>query len=293
MPPRDSELSNYVHEATKAGSQADTDSHTRYLNFMDVVDSARSNYGSSSDKFQTFTNKTANHLYDRGDLRDMNLNWLHGNIDRFDIQGKHKLNLGEIDLAMRTDNDAFDQEMLREARVELQNSGKNTLSVKDSDHLLQGWTQQKDTAAQAAAEQQYQQNSISQSNDMLGRLTYTQDGNAGNSLFAVLDDVKGGHADGKISKGDLKSYLKQYDKRASHGEPEVANFSAADRTFVQNLLNGWDSPEVLRLRGTHKVQGSDGYYDQDEGNSYITIDSLKHLAGVPPYGNLFPKPDCG
>jgi hypothetical protein len=223
----------------------------------------------------------------------MNLSWLHSNIDRFDIQGKHKLNLGEIDLAMRTDNDAFDKEMLRESRVELQNSGKNTLSVKDSDHLLQNWTAQKDAAAQAAAEQQYQQNSIAQSHDMLSRLTYTPDGNAGNSLFAVLDDIKGGNPDGKISKGDLKAYLKQYDKRSSHGEPEVDNFSAADRTFVQNLLNGWDSPEVVRLRGTHKVQGSDGYYDQDEGNSYLTIDSLKKFAGVPPYGDLFKQPDCG
>lgn len=292
MPPRDSELNNFVREATKAGSQPDTDSHTRYLNFIDIVDSARTNYGGNSDKFQQFTNKTANQLYDKGDLRDMNLNWLHSNIDRFDLQGKHKLNLGEIDLAMRTDNDAFDREMLREAREELQNSGKKTLSIKDSDHILKSWTQQKDAAAQAAAEQQWQRNSVAQSNDMLSRLTYTADGNAATSLFAVLDDVKGGHADGKISKGDLKAYLKQYDRRAAHGEPEVDNFTAADRNFVQNLLNGWDSPEVVRLRGTHKVQGSDGYYDRDEGNSYITIDSLKRFAGVPPYGDLFNKPGC-
>ena len=293
MPPRDNDLSRFVQQATEHGSDTSHGvAQDSYFRFMDDVQSARYAYGPSSRQFTQFTNQVANNLYDNQSLRDVNMNWLKYNIDRFDIQGKHHLNLGEINLAIRTDNDAFDKEMLREAGVELQNSGKSSISIKDSDKILKSWGQQKDDATQAAYAQQRMQDSTDRSNSMLGRLTYTPDGNASNSLFAVLDDVKGGHPDGKISKGDLKAYLKQFDKRSSHGEPEVANFTSDDRNFVQNLLSQWDSPEVVRLRGTHKEQGSDGYYDRDAGNSYITVDSLKRAAGIPPYGDLFASQSC-
>ena len=119
----------------------------------------------------------------------------------------------------------------------------------------------------------------------------TNTGHPNESLYKVLDGIRG-DVDDEFGKKDLKRYTEEYDWRARNGDVG-GHFTPQNRAYVQHLMDNWDSPDVVRLRGTYTAQdnNSRGYYgDQNTrqvANSTISGKSLRAAAGLSSQGDLY------
>ncbi len=216
--------------------------------------------------------------------RDL-FSWAQNNLGRYDIDGDKALNLGEVDLGVRTTKDETSSRMLKQMEdgfPQLSHHGK--ISNRDLEH---NWRNQQsiadsnETWRQQRAGQEHDQ---AASRDLMSPLFSTPDGHPNNSLFKVLDGERG-HPHDRIGKKELKHYLDEYDWRSRNGDVGSGHYRPQDRAYVQFLYDNWDTPDVVRLRGTYSVRDN---HDRDHvrqiANSTITIDSLKSAGG---YGDVY------
>jgi hypothetical protein len=237
----------------------------------------------SAKDYQTYVNEVASSLKDSGSMGALSVAWLHDNAPRYDINNDKRIDKREINAAISNSQDALEQALLVGARDQYQSikhAGgegflgirRDSLSHHDFDQFSTKGDAQRDRAAAA-----FEQNAARQTNSqqVMEPLLANSAGDKEHSLFYVLDNIKGGSPDGKISKGDLKSFIKQYDRAALNGgDVDQGAFTRENRDYVQRLLDNWDKSEVVDLRGTHK-EGA-----QAVPNSYITEKSLMAASGM-------------
>ncbi|MBS1998569.1 MAG: hypothetical protein JSS86_19725 [Cyanobacteria bacterium SZAS LIN-2] len=226
--------------------------------------------------------------------------WTSHNTQRFDLDGDGSLSQGEIAASIRTTRDPLEREILVRVRDQFQDirhsGGDGFLGIR-KDSLEPG------DFAGYTGERQERRNQLSaasreqaQSRYLMQPLLTTDDGNPNHSLFRVLDNIKGGERDGNVSRGDLENFVKQYDRAAFNGgDVNSGVFTRANRDYAHSLMQNWDTPEVVALRGKHLE--TTGHYTQSRDNWYITESSLLAASGYNRNTNLYrtfetPKPQA-
>jgi len=224
--------------------------------------------------------------------------WTNHNAQRFDMDNDGNLAPGEISAAIRRSHDPLERAILvnvRDQYQDIRHAGgdgflgirKNALEPDDFAGYV-GDRQDRRNAASAAGRAQ------EQSRFLMQPLLATDDGNPNRSLFRVLDNIKGGERDGNVSEGDVKTFVQQYDRAAFNGaDVDSGVFTKKNRDFAHGLLQNWDTPEVVALRGKHLE--TTGHFTQSRDNRYITESSLLAASGYARNTNLYktfetPKP---
>lgn len=210
--------------------------------------------------------------------------WGKGNLNRYDIGGDNKVNYGEVDLGIRTTKEPVSQEKLGEIQNNfgfLNKHGK--VGVKDLMRNYDTQTaafQSNEASRQARFEAEQKQ---AEAKDLITPLFTTTNGHPNGSLFKVLDGVRG-DVDDKVNKKDLKRFVDEYDWRSRHGDVGTGHYTPENRAYVQHLVDHWDSPEVVRLRGTYTVQdnnsGRGSQRTREIANGSISGKSLQTATGV-------------
>lgn len=252
----------------------------------DHVYYAQQNYGAQTRDYNYYSNGVAHNLPD-APLSDISVAWAKRNIDRFDISNDHRLNRGEIEMAIRTTSDPLEKEMLRNVRAqyeEIKRDGgtfpwhKDSISAHDMQAHLDKMQQMRHDAELARIAQEQLERERCASRDLMRPLLETRDGLPSHSLFKIIDDLPGGHRDNKINRRDLNRYLDEYDRRERQGDLG-GNYNPYTRQYVQELSSGWDSPQVVRLRGTYQTVERGNQPGRTIANSCITLESLNTAAG--------------
>ncbi|HEY9783808.1 MAG TPA: hypothetical protein V6D17_00305 [Candidatus Obscuribacterales bacterium] len=224
------------------------------------------------------------------------LHWGKNNFGRYDFDDvNNRLDRGEIYRGMSTTQSRRDYDMLlylynNYERLKEQNTGlfghKDSISIGDLEkHLeIQQENAQKNAEARAAAAKLASEQA--QSRAFMQQLLATESGTPNESLFRVLDGIKGGKYDNKVSKGDCERFLEEYDRRSRHADLGAGHFTPENRAYVQDLVDNWDSPAVRRLRGTWTTTDRDGR-TEEHANRTITADSLREAAGISKEADLF------
>lgn len=205
------------------------------------------------------------------------LNWGTNNLNRFDVSGDDRVNLGEIDLGLRTSGSKQDREMLTlmEEQFPHLKGRKDAISVKDLQRNFESEVKQAQENEMARQQQEMLEKQQAHARGMMKPLFATPDGNPDGSLFRVLDTMRDRKPDGEISKRDLEKYMDEYDRRARYGDVNSGQFNDKSRQVVQNLLENWNSPEVKNLRGHWTTSD-----DREVTNSTISMESLAQAGGV-------------
>jgi len=248
--------------------------------------------------YTAYINQVANTVKSNPGFDEVAAAWTNHNAQRFDLDNDGNLAQGEISAAIRSTRDPLERNILvsvRDQYQDIRHAGgdgflgirKNALEPDDFAGYV-GDRQERRNAASAQGREQ------AQSRYLMQPLLSTDDGNPNRSLFRVLDNIKGGERDGNVSEGDLKSFVKQYDRAAFNGaDVNSGVFTKANRDYAHGLLQNWDTPEVVALRGKH--QETTGHYTTSRNNWYITESSLLAASGYARNTNLYktfetPKP---
>lgn len=205
------------------------------------------------------------------------LNWGRNNLGRFDISGDDRVNLGEIDMGIRTSGSDEDTRMLAlmESKFPQLKGRRDAISVGDLERHYGNEVKSADRNEAARRQQELNEQRQADSRDLMTPLLQTPDGNPNGSLFRVLDTMRDRKPDNEISKRDLQKYVDDYQRRVRTGDTGSGQFTPESRQFVELLLNNWDKPEVKRLRGTWKdVDG------REHANTTITAESLSKAGGL-------------
>lgn len=205
------------------------------------------------------------------------LNWGTNNLNRFDVSGDDRINLGEIDLGLRTTGNKQDREMLSlmEEQFPALKGRRDAISVKDLQRNFENEVKQAQENEMARQQQAMIEQQQAHARGMMKPLFATPDGNPDGSLFRVLDTMRDRKPDGEISKRDLEKYMDEYNRRARYGDTNSGQFNEKSRQVVQGLLDNWNSPEVKNLRGSWTTSD-----DRQVTNSSISMESLAQAGGM-------------
>jgi hypothetical protein len=212
------------------------------------------------------------------------LDWGKNNLNRFDVTGDDRVNLGEIDLGLRTNKNARDLDMLNQMAdhfPELKGR-KDAISVKDLQKHYENEVKQAQENEMARRQQAMLEQQQANARDMMKPLLATPDGNPDGSLFRVLDTIRDRKPDNEISKRDLEKYVDEYARRSRTGDIGSGQFTPESRQVVQNLLDNWNSPEVKNLRGSWTTSDN-----RQVTNSSITAESLAQAGGMSQNESVF------
>lgn len=214
------------------------------------------------------------------------LDWGKNNLNRFDVTGDDRVNLGEIDLGLRTNKNAKDIEMLNLMADQFPHlkGRKDAISVKDLQKHFENEVKTAQENEMARRQQALLEQQQSNAREMMKPLLATPDGNPDGSLFRVLDTMRNRKPDNEISKRDLEKYMDEYDRRSRTGDIGSGQFTPESRNVVQNLLNNWNSPEVKNLRGSWTTSDN-----RQVTNSSITAESLAKAGGIASNESVFGK----
>lgn len=207
--------------------------------------------------------------------------WSKDNLRRFDTTGDNKVNYGELDLGVRTTS-APDQGMLRRLHTDVMvPARKDTISLKDVQTQVERAQEilAQNEAARRAAFDTRQSRAVT--SHLAAGLFASVDGNPNRSLFRVVDGLDN-DIDHEISRRDLRRYLDQYEQRSRYGDVGRGYFSQQTRRYVEFLNNNWDTPDVVRLRGTYR-----GHDDRTETYGNISLERLSRTLGLSRREDLF------
>ena len=95
-------------------------------------------------------------------------------------------------------------------------------------------------------------------------------------LFDVLDRSSNGEIDGKISRGDLKRFLENYEFMKQYGD-NVGPFTAENARVVKRMMDTWNTylGPGNRLRGiTNEDNFKDSFFKDKDDYEFITRRSI-------------------
>ncbi len=205
------------------------------------------------------------------------LSWGKNNLGRFDITGDDRVNLGEIDMGIRTSGNKEDLNMLSlmQNKFPELKGRRDAISVSDLEKHLSAEMKQAELNENSRKQVELFEKQQAGSRALMGPMLKTADGDPNSSLFRVLDTMRDREPDDEISKRDLQKYVDEYARRSRTGDTDSGQFNPKTRQYVEGLLNNWDHPEVKRLRGTWKDVD-----DREHTNSTITAKSLREAGGL-------------
>ena len=221
-------------------------------------------------------------------------NWGRNNLPRYDITGDNAVNRGEVDLGRRTTKEPESSARLAQMESEFPNiSHHGKIAQKNLDKHVQNVQSEFETNEAARQQRLVQDRNTAAARDLIAPMFETPNGHPNNSLFKVLDGVRG-DVDDKVSEKDLKKFAEEYDWRSRHGDVGSGHYTPHNRAYVQNLLDNWNNPEVVRLRGTwtaHDTYGPRGSVGRarEIPNKYITAESLRKAAAMDDLFALYVK----
>lgn len=200
------------------------------------------------------------------------LGWAKGGgFNRYDTTGDERLNFGELDLGVRTNNNQAEIDKLQDIQNNynrLKDQNSDIFGHKDS---ISYGDLEKDVRVKA--EKAHEAELEARSRALMKPLLATENGHPNMSLFKVIDGLDGDN-DNSITKGDLKKYMDTYNRRARVGDVGSGHFSQQSRDYVQYLMNNWDNEDVARLR--------DG-----QQNTYVSEERLRSAAGMSKNADLY------
>jgi hypothetical protein len=223
--------------------------------------------------------------------------WSKDNLARYDNDGNKRVSFGELDLGARTSNsndDAAALHYLQDHYKEIQDHSQNKflffkgaggVSVDGIGEYTEQLEKQREEDEKRISAGIHERALQAGSREVVDKLMSTPDGNPNNSLFRVIDGLDGG-IDNEISKKDLNRYLDEYQRRARYGDIGSGFFTPETRRYVEHLRDNWDSPEMVRVRGTWTRHENDGR-DEQVPNSKISEENLKKAIGVSKDGDIF------
>lgn len=263
------------------------------------MDNGRNN-SSINDEASKFTTKDdiAARMRDEAnvEMAKQVFEWSKDNLARYDVDGNKRVNFAELDLGKRgadNNNDASALDYLEQHYNEIQKhsqnrflffKGKGGLSTDGIGEYLQDLEEQRAENEKTLAATVHERALQAGSRDIVGKMM-SSDGNPNNSLFRVIDSLDG-DIDHEITKKDLNRYLDEYQKRARYGDIDSGFFTPETRRYVEHLRDTWDSPEMIRLRGTYTTREHDGE-QREVPNRTISEESLAKAIGVAKDGNVF------
>ncbi|MDZ4838096.1 MAG: hypothetical protein SGJ27_30305 [Candidatus Melainabacteria bacterium] len=218
--------------------------------------------------------------------------WGRNNLPRYDITGDKAVNRGEVDLGIRTTKEP--ESLSRLSQLESEFPGlaqRGKVNQKHLDRNVQNVQSVFESNESARQQRIVQDRNIAQTRDIVAPLFQTENGHPNNSLFKVLDGVRG-DVDNKVGQKDLKKFVEEYDWRSRHGDVGNGHYTPQNRAYVQNLLDNWNGAEVVRMRGTwtahenHGPRNSSGR-TREIPNKYITGESLSKAAATPSMEDLY------
>lgn len=219
--------------------------------------------------------------------------WGRNNLNRYDITGDNAVNRGEVDLGRRTTREPESHARLVQMENEFPTlSHRGKIHQKNLDKHVQNVQSEFETNEAARQQRLIQERNAAQARDLIAPMFETPNGHPNNSLFKVLDGVRG-DVDDKVGEKDLKKFAEEYDWRSRHGDVGSGHYTPQNRAYVQNLLDNWNSPEVVRLRGTWTAHDDYGrgatHRTREIPNKYITAESLRKAANMDDLFALYVK----
>jgi len=281
-----------VEKATAAGSDLSHGSQTAYDAMMQVVADAQVKYGANTPKMEQFNQKLATNLDKSGTLEEMAEQFASRNLDTVATgDGKHAR---YQDFNPQFGNDALEKAFLTSLRNnygDLQaragsrflGGAKEEFGEQEFGKVLSSRQGERDQADQARLAQESQAREQRKLESVAGKL-FTNDGNPSHSLYSMLDGIqRHGKNDGDISKGDLEEYRKRYAEEATKPHAEVNGWTKENFETVKTLLNEWDKPLGIALRGTHTDNNNSGHgngRNEQVPNYYINMEAAGEALGL-------------
>src|ERR1700679_2260839 len=276
-----------VQKAVQAGTDLSQGSDKAFNALQSEVDAARVKYGEGTPGFNQFGHEVARGLKQGGTLEEMSEQWAKHNIDKVALSDQKHVK--PDDLNPTFGHDALERAYLSSLHknyADLQHRAgdtafgnpKNQFSAKDFGHVIGTRQHERDHADQVRMAQDQAGREQAKTARVVGDL-FKNDGDPKHSLYAVLDSIKSGKSDGKISKGDLGRYQQEYAERAGHVPPDFG-FTPENLDAVRTLDREWNGPLGVSLRGTSPRVGSPREQgEQPQTNSYINLEAAAQLNG--------------
>jgi len=210
--------------------------------------------------------------------------WGKNNLGRYDITGDKALNYGEVDHGIRTTQNFDSYSRLNQIQEEFPTlQSGNKVRQRDLDRHVTRAQQTFESNEVVRQTRFVSDRNIAGSRDLMAPMMETPTGHPNDSLFKVLDGIRG-DVDDKIGKKDLKRFTEEYDWRSRNGDVGSGHYTPQNRAYVQQILDNWDSTEVRRLRGTYTVQDnfgrSGGNRTREVANGSISAKSLNAAVGT-------------
>jgi len=279
-------------EAAAAGSDLSKGSQNAYEAMMQVVSDAQVKYGNNTPGMDKFNKSLVSGLERSGTMEEMAEQFAVRHLD--DVahgDGKHAR---YADFNPQFGNDALEKAFLTslrnnygdlQARAGHKTFGgvKEEFGEKEFGKVLDSRQGERDQAEQARLAQESQAREQRKLEEVAGKL-FSNDGNPKHSLYSMLDGInRSGKNDGDISKGDLEEYRKRYAEEAAKPHAEVNGWTKDNFETVKTLLNEWDKPLGIALRGTHVDNNNSGHgngRNERVPNYYINMEAAGESLGL-------------
>jgi hypothetical protein len=204
--------------------------------------------------------------------------WAGTNFNRFDLTGDRKWSYGEVDTGRRTADNNTDYGAMNYYEGNFGNIARNNstrISMDDINRHAQTEQEMFEQAEQTRQAALAQRQAQADARELMSPLMATNSGQAQDSLFGVIDGLKGSNDD-KVGKGDLERYLHEFDRRARHDDIGTSHFTLPERQYVQFLVDNWNKADVVALRGTFWSEQQ----QRDIPNRNITLQSLREAGAM-------------
>jgi hypothetical protein len=205
-------------------------------------------------------------------------NWASTNYNRVDLTGDRKWTYGEVDTNHRIAEEPADKQPLSYYLSNFGKISRNNSTRIDMNDIHRHANTEAEMFQQAEAARRAElaaRQAQADAQELMRPLLATQNGQAQESLFGVIDGLRGG-VDDKIGKGDLERYLREFDRRARHNDIGAGHFTMPERQYVQYLVDNWNNNDVVALRGTFWSEQQQRHIP----NRNITLNSLREAGAL-------------
>lgn len=212
------------------------------------------------------------------DMAGQMRNWAGNNFGRFDLTGDRKWSYGEVDTGRRTADTDVDYNAMSYYSGnfgKIARDNRTRISMDDINRHARTEVEMFDQAEQQRQAALAQRQAQAEAHELMSPLMTTRSGQAQDSLFGVIDGLKGS-PDDKVGKGDLEKYLKEFDRRARHDDIGTSHFTLPERQYVQYLVDNWSNSDVVALRGQWWSEQQQRHIP----NRNITLQSLREAANL-------------